>query len=73
MKLDTLALFAFIVIGLALAVVYGAAILVGAVATFPYGLPALILIGVFVFIAIMVVVQRLGNKEDAYYERHIDE
>ena len=73
MKLETLALIAFCVVGLVGAVFYGAMIYLGAVATFPYGLPGLALIAIFVFIAIAVVYQRLTNKEDDYYERNIHE
>lgn len=72
MKLDTLALVAFAVIGAIMAIVYGGLLIFGMVQTFPYGLPVLVLVGVFVFICVGVVMQRLNNKEDDYYEKNVD-
>lgn len=72
MKLETLALIAICIVGAVGVVVYAAALYVGMVASFPYGLPVLVIVGVFVFICVAVLLQRLNNKEDNYYEKNVD-
>lgn len=73
MKLETIALIGICAIGGVLAVIYGGLIIYGAIATFPFGLPGLVVIGLFVFVAIGVLRQRLNNTEDDYYEKNIHE
>lgn len=73
MSLDKLALLAIVMVGAIFVVVYGTLLVIGMVETFPYGLPALVIVGLFVFVCIAVLRQRLANKEDDYYEKNIHE
>ena len=73
MKLETLALIGFLIINGVVVIGWGIAIVIGAVATFPYGLPILAVLGLFLAVYIGVVIQRLNNKEDDYYEKNIKE
>ena len=73
MSLEKLALIGICIVGGIFVIVYGAMLVVGMVATFPYGLPALFIIGLFVFICIAVLKQRLNNKEDDYYEKNVQD
>ncbi len=71
MSLEKLALIAICVVGFIAFVGYGALIVIGMIETFPYGIPFLALIAVFVFIFISVIVQRIKNQEDDHYEKNI--
>ena len=73
MKLETLALIGFLIINGAVVLLWGIAVIAGAIATFPFGLPVLAVLGLFLAVYIGVVIQRLGNKEDDYYEKNIKE
>lgn len=68
MKLDQIIL-GFIVFGVALYVI---ALITSAIFAFPWGLLALIPIGIVLAIVGVVVHQRLNNKEDDYYEKNVD-
>lgn len=67
MTLDNIIL--FIVAGIAC--VYVTFMFVGMIAIFPYGIPGLIVLSVMLYIFVRVVRERLGNKEDDYYEKNI--
>ena len=47
------------------------AMLVGMIAAFPVGVIGLVAIGGFGFLFAKVVKDRLANKEDDYYSKHI--
>ena len=70
MKLDTIAL---ILVGIA-AALYTGAFLVGAIALTPVGagVPALILLGVALWLLWRVVRERMANREDDYYEDNVE-
>lgn len=72
MALDKIALIGIIIVGGVAAVGYGALLIAGVIATFPFGLPALGIAGLFIFICWRVLQQRLNNKEDDYYEKNVD-
>lgn len=72
MSLDKIALIGIIIVGCFAALGYGTMLVVGMVATFPYGLPVLLIVGWFVFVCWRVLQQRLNNKEDDYYEKNVD-
>jgi hypothetical protein len=56
----------------AVAVLYIVAMLVGMIAAFPFGLIGLVVfIGVGVLL-LKVVKERIKNKEDSYYSKHVD-
>lgn len=56
----------------AVAVLYIVAMLVGMIAAFPFGLIGLVVfIGVGVLL-LKVVKERINNKEDSYYSKHVD-
>lgn len=67
MTLDNIIL--YIVAGIAC--VYVCFMFVGMIAIFPYGIPGLIGLAVLLYIFVRVVRERLGNKEDDYYEKNI--
>lgn len=73
MNLEKLSLILVVIIGVVAAVAYGTMIVLGLVATFPFGLPILIVIGLFVAICVGVLRQRLSNKEDDFYEKNVKE
>ncbi len=73
MKLEDIALIGILIISGVGVLFYGALIVLGAIATFPFGLPVLALGGIFVFVFLGVVLQRMNNKEDDYYEKNIKE
>ncbi len=55
-----------------LAVLYLLALLAGVILAFPFGLLGLVaLIGIGALI-IKVLKERIGNKEDDYYAKHVD-
>lgn len=49
-----------------------AAVLFGAIAALPYGLVGLLAIGGVGMLFIKVLRERIGNKEDDYYSKHVD-
>lgn len=51
---------------------YLVAMFVGIIATLPYGLVGLALIGGIGILMVKVVVERLKNKEDDYYSEKVD-
>jgi len=67
MTLDNIIL--YIVAGIAF--IYVSFMFLGMIAIFPYGIPGLIILAVVLYIFIRVVRERLGNKEDDYYEKNI--
>ncbi len=67
MPLETLALIVVIIGG----VIWLAVMLMGIVATFPIGLPALLVLLVAAYFLYRVVKERLGNAEDDYYDKNI--
>lgn len=69
LKLDTIIL-GFVIFG---AVCWSAALLFGMIAAFPIGLIGLAIYGVLGYILLRVVLQRLRNSEDDYYEKNIDQ
>jgi F0F1-type ATP synthase assembly protein I len=73
MSLEKLALIAIVIVGAIVVAVYGTLLAFGVVATFPYGLPVLAIVGMFVFICVAVLIQRLRNREDDYYEKNVRE
>ena len=56
----------------ALAAIWLVAMIGGAIAMWPFGIPALIVVGVVVYLFVTVLRQRLANREDDHYERNID-
>ena len=72
MALDKIALIGIVIVGGIAAIGYGVLLLIGVVATFPFGLPVLAIAGLFVFVCLRVLQQRLNNKEDDYYEKNVD-
>lgn len=72
MALDKIALIGIIIVGGMAAIGYGVLLIVGVIATFPFGLPALLVAGLFIYICWRVLQQRLNNKEDDYYEKNVD-
>lgn len=72
MALDKIALIGIIIVGGTAAIGYGVLLIVGVIATFPFGLPALLVAGLFIYICWRVLQQRLNNKEDDYYEKNVD-
>lgn len=69
MALDKLAL----IIVIAPVVVWCGIMLVGAIAIWPLGLPALIVFAVVGYFIYRVVRDRLSSAEDDYYEKNIDQ
>lgn len=67
MTLDNIIL--YIVAGIAC--LYACLMFVGMIAIFPYGIPGLIILAAVLYIFVRVVRERLGNKEDDYYEKNI--
>ncbi len=55
-----------------IAVLYLAALLIGMVAAFPYGLVGIVLIVGIGVLFIKVIKERLQNKEDDYYSKKVD-
>jgi len=49
-----------------------AAVLFGAIAALPYGLVGLLAITGIGVLFIKVIRDRIGNKEDDYYSKHVD-
>lgn len=45
--------------------------LFGLIAILPYGLPGLVVLGIFLYVLVRIIRDRLGNKEDDYYEKNI--
>ena len=72
MSLDKIALIGIILVGGSAAIGYAVLLVIGVVATFPFGLPALLVAGLFVFVCWRVLQDRLNNKEDDYYEKNVD-
>lgn len=68
MKLDQIIL-GFIIFG---AAIYVVALIASAIFAFPWGLLALIPVGIVLTIIGVVIYQRIHNKEDDYYEKNID-
>lgn len=73
MNLEKLSLVLVVATGAIFVAVYGTMLAIGLVATFPYGLPALVLVALFVTICVGVLKQRLSNREDDYYEKNVNE
>lgn len=69
MKLDTLALIGFAFIG----ILWASAIFAAFVMSFPMSLIAGIPLVIFSIILIVVIRQRLNNKEDDYYSKNIEQ
>lgn len=63
---------AYIILG-ALAVLYIGVMIFGMVAAFPWGILGLLVMLAIGLLFIKVVLQRLGNKEDDYYEQNVDQ
>lgn len=55
-----------------LAALWLGAIVVGLVAAFPFGLVGLLALAAIGLLAIKVLRERLSNKEDDYYSKHVD-
>ncbi len=55
-----------------LAILWLAAMLVGMVAALPYGAPGLLAMVAIGLLLIKVLRERLENKEDDYYAKHVD-
>ncbi len=72
MALDKIALIGIIIVGGVAAIGYAIMLIVGVVATFPFGLPVLGVAALFVFVCWRVLQQRLNNREDDYYEKNVD-
>ena len=69
MPLDKLALIAVI----AAAVLWSSVMLLGMMAAWPFGLPALICFLIAGYFLYRVIRDRLSNAEDDYYENHVDQ
>ncbi len=63
---------AYIILG-ALAVLYIGVMIFGMVAAFPWGILGLLVMLAIGLLFIKVVLQRLQNKEDDYYEQNVDQ
>lgn len=68
MKLDQIALIAVI----AYFLIWGTLMLTGLALTFPFGMLGLIPAALFIGLLISVIIQRLNNKEDDYYDKNVD-
>lgn len=55
-----------------IAILYIVGLLIGVIASFPYGLLGLIVIVGIGALAVKVVKERLSNKEDDYYSKNVD-
>lgn len=53
-------------------VIYMVAMFIGMIATFPYGLLGLLFVVGLGILMIKVLKERIGNKEDDYYNREVD-
>lgn len=73
MKLEDIALIGILIISGLGVLFYAVLIVIGTIATFPFGLPFLGLGAIFVFVFLGVVIQRMNNKEDDYYEKNVKE
>ncbi len=56
-----------------LGLLYLLALLLGMIAAFPWGLLGLVGMLAFGLLFIKVLVERMGNREDSYYERNVDQ
>ncbi len=68
MKLETIAL-ALVVI---FAILWLGTFLTGVIAVVPYGVLGLIPVAIILALLVEVIRQRLANKEDDYYAKHVD-
>lgn len=69
MSLGNLAL-AIVIVATAL---YGLALVAGMIALFPVGIIGLVVLGLVLFFVGAVTLQRLRNREDRHYVRHVKE
>jgi hypothetical protein len=69
MRLDTIALAIVVTFG----VLWLATAVTGLLVALPFGIFALIPIAVIVGLLIVVIQQRLANKEDDYYDKNLDQ
>jgi len=69
MTLEKLALICVCV----LAIIWCSVIAAGVVATLPYGLPALVVLLIIGYFLYRVVRDRLGNEEDDYYDKNVNQ
>lgn len=69
MRLDTLALIVVVIFAALWLIVATTGILV----TMPYGIILLIPTAIGLGLLVMVIRQRLNNKEDDYYDKNVDE
>lgn len=69
MKLGNVALAAVILFG----VLWLAGVLTGLIVAVPYGFIGLIPLAIVGGLLVTVIVQRLNNREDDYYDRNVDQ
>lgn len=53
-------------------IIYMAALFIGMIAAFPYGLPGLLFVAALGILMVKVLKERIRNKEDDYYSREVD-
>ena len=68
MKLDTVAL----ALAIIFAVLWLGTFTTGLLAAIPYGVFGLIPVAIVLALLVEVIRQRLANKEDDYYDKHVD-
>ena len=68
MPLDRIMLYMVGALALFAAILYGVALVIGAVSFGPLGILILIPAGIAVYIVQRIIRERLGNREDDYYD-----
>lgn len=69
MKLEQIAL----VVVVAYGILWVGGAMTGLILAVPYGFLGLIPVAIFVGLLVAVIVQRLNNREDDYYDKNVDQ